>query len=68
MLSNLKTSFNGTFHALHFDKCLDRYLCAFRFRFIRRFDLGAVTERVLHAACLWTAQPEHLLRFAEPAT
>jgi hypothetical protein len=27
--SNLKTSFNGTFHALRFDKYSDRYLAAF---------------------------------------
>ena len=68
VLSNLKTSFNGTFHALRFDKYSDRYLGAFSYRFNRRFDLAAMTERVLHAACLCKAQPEHLLRRAELAT
>ena len=68
VLSNLKTSFNGTFHALRFDKYSDRYLGAFSDRFNRRFNLAAMTERVWHAACLCTAQPEHLLRRAELAT
>lgn len=62
VLSNLKTSFSGTFHALRFDKYADRYLGAFSYRFNRRFDLAAMTERVLHAVCQITARPERLLR------
>jgi len=42
VLSNLKTSFSGTFHALRFDKYADRYLGAFSYRFNRRFDLAAI--------------------------
>ncbi|MFT5340196.1 MAG: transposase-like protein [Cyanobium sp.] len=67
VLSNLKTSFSGTFHALRFDKYADRYLGAFSYRFNRRFDLAAMTERVLHAVCQITARPERLLRRAEVA-
>jgi transposase-like protein len=67
VLSNVKTSFSGTFHALRFDKYADRYLGAFSYRFNRRFDLAAMTERVLHAACQSTARPERLLRHAELA-
>jgi hypothetical protein len=65
VLSNLKTSFSGTFHALRFDKYADRYLGAFSYRFNRGFDLAAMTERVLHAVCQITARPERLLRRAE---
>ena len=45
VLSNLKTSSSGTFHALRFDKYPDRYLGAFNYRFNRRFNLGEMTER-----------------------
>jgi hypothetical protein len=64
VLSNLESSFSGTFHALRFDKYPDRYLGAFSYRFNRRFDLAAMTERVLHALCQCTARPQHLLRHA----
>ena len=65
VLSNLKRSFGGTFHALRFDKYADRYLGAFSYRFNRRFDLAAMTERVLHAVCQITALQERLPRRAE---
>ena len=65
MLGNVKTTFNGTFHAQRFDKYADRYLGAFSDRFNRRFDLAAMTERVLHAVCQINARPERLLRRAE---
>jgi hypothetical protein len=65
VLSNLKTSFSGTLHHLRFDKYDDRYLSAFSYRFNRRFDLAAITKRVLHAACQITARPEGLLRRSE---
>ncbi len=68
VLSNLKTSFSGTFHAFRFDKNANRYLGAFNYRFNRRFNLAAMTERVVHAICSCTARPEHLLRSAEVAT
>jgi len=68
VLSNLKTSFSGTFHAFRFDKYANRYLGAFNYRFNRRFNLAAMTERVAHAICCCTARPEHQLRSAEFAT
>jgi transposase-like protein len=68
VISNLKTSFSGTFHALRFDKYADRYLGAFSFRFNHRFKLEEMTDQVLQAVCLCTARPEHLLRSAELAT
>jgi transposase-like protein len=68
VLSNLKTSFSGTFHVLRFDKYADRYLGAFNYRFNRRFKLAEMTERVIHAICSCTARPEWLLRRAELAT
>lgn len=68
VLSNLKTSFSGTFHALKSDKYADHYLGAFNYRFNRRFNLVEMTERVVHAICSCNARPEHLLRSAEFAT
>ena len=68
LLSNLKTSINGTFHGLRFDKYSDRYLGTFSYRINRRFDLAAMTERGLDAACPDTAQPEHPLRRAKLGT
>jgi hypothetical protein len=41
VISNLKTSFSGMFHALKFDKYADRYLGAFCYRFNRRFRMNA---------------------------
>jgi hypothetical protein len=68
VISNLKTSFSGTFHALHFEKYADRYLGAFCYRFNRRFNLVEMTTRILCATCNCTARPERLLRSAELAT
>jgi hypothetical protein len=64
VLSNLKTSFSGTFHSLKFDKYADRYPRAFNYR----FNLAEMTERVVHAICGCGARPERILRSAEPAT
>jgi transposase-like protein len=68
VISNLKTSFSGTFHALRFEKYADRYLGAFCYRFNRRFNLEKMTERLAYAICTCTARPERLLRDAELAT
>jgi len=46
VISNLKTSFSGTFHALKFEKYADRYLDAFCYRFNRRFYLEEMTGRI----------------------
>ena len=68
VISNLKTSFSGTFHALNFDKYADRYPGAFCYRFNRRFNLEEMTGRILKATCNCTARPERLLRGAELGT
>jgi len=62
VLSNLKTSFSGSFPCLRFEKYADRYLGAFSYRFNRRFNLAAMTERVVHAICSCQARPERLLK------
>jgi hypothetical protein len=67
VISNLKTSFSGTFHALDFEKSADRYLGAFCYRFNRRFNLEEMTAGILRAACNCTARSERLLRSAELA-
>jgi hypothetical protein len=68
VISNLKTSFSGTFHALDFEKYADRYLEALCYRFNRRFNLEEMTAGILRAACNCTARLERLLRSAELAT
>ena len=65
VLSHLKSSLGGTCHAFNVDKDGKRYLGAFCFRFNRRFKLGAMTERLLNAACCCRPQPEQVLRLAE---
>jgi hypothetical protein len=64
VISNLKTSFSGTFHALKFD----RYLGAFCYRFNRRFNLEEMTGGILQATCNCIARLERLLRAAELGT
>jgi hypothetical protein len=68
VISNLKTSLSGTFHALRFGKHANRYLSAFCYRFNRRFHLEQMTARILHATCRCTARPERFLWSTELAT
>ena len=67
LLGNLKTSFCGTLHAFNFDKYAQRYMggFCFRFRFIRRFSMAAMTERIANAVCCCTHCTERDLRLAE---
>jgi transposase-like protein len=65
VLGNLKTSFNGTFHAFNFDKYARRYLGGFCFRFNRRFAMAAMTERIANAVCCCKPVTEGSLRVAE---
>ena len=51
VIMNLKTSFIGTFHALHCEKYADRYLGAICYRFNRRFILEEMTGVILRAVC-----------------
>ena len=68
VISSLKTRFNGTYHALKFDKYAYLYLGAFCHRFNRCFNLEEMTGRNLRATCNCTARPEHLLRAVELGT
>jgi hypothetical protein len=68
VISNLKTSFSGTFRALRFENYADRYLGSFCYRFNRRFHLEEMTGRILRATYNCTARPERLLRSAEHVT
>ncbi|QPN67559.1 IS1595 family transposase [Synechococcus sp. CBW1006] len=65
LLGNLKTSFNGTFHAFNFDKYAKRYLGGFCFRFNRRFAMAEMTERIANAVCCCMPCTERDLRLAE---
>ena len=68
VISRLKTSLSGTFHALLFRKYANRDLAAFCYRFNRRFHLEQMTAKILQATCRCTARPERILRNAELAT
>ena len=61
VLGNLKTSFNGRFHVLRFDKYADLYLAAFSYRLNRRIVFVVMNERALHAVSQITARAERLL-------
>lgn len=62
VLSNLRTSLNGTFHAFKFEKYGNRYVCGLCFRFNRRFNLAQMTKCLLNAASCCGARRERLLR------
>ena len=52
ILGNLKTSLHGAYHSLGWSKHADTYLAAFAYRFNRRFDLRALTARlIVDVAC-----------------
>jgi hypothetical protein len=65
ILSNLKTSFAGTYHAFDFEKYAGRYLGAIQYCFNRRFDLHSILPRLISAAVRIGARPEPWLRLAE---
>jgi transposase-like protein len=47
VLGNLKTTLAGTFHSMKFHKYAQHYLCAFAYRFNRRFDLRGLVARLV---------------------
>lgn len=51
LLSNLKTSFSGNFHAFNFDKYARRLLGGFCFLFNRSFAMATMTEQIANAMC-----------------
>lgn len=65
LLSNLKTSLSGTYHAFDFAKYGQRYLAEVQYRFNRRFDLAGILARLTRAAALTAAHPERIIRAAE---
>jgi hypothetical protein len=72
LLSNLKASLSGTFHAFNYRyaslrlrQVPKRYLGGFCFRFNRRFERAAMTERIAHAVCCCRPWPEGPLRVVE---
>lgn len=67
ILGNLKTSLGGAYHALDFAKYGSRYLGAFVYRFNRRFQLEAITTRLIVAAATIGPRPATWIRQAEAA-
>jgi hypothetical protein len=65
ILGNLKTSFDGTYHAFDFEKYGYRYLAEIQYRFNRRFDLNSILPRLITAAVRIGKRPESWLRMAE---
>jgi hypothetical protein len=66
LLSNLKTSFSGTFHVFDFNNYSKCYLSGFCFCFCRRFKMSEMTERIANATCFCKPCPERALNVAEP--
>lgn len=65
VLSNLKTSLSGCYHAFDFQKYAGRYLAAFCYRFNRRFDLRTLHQRLLIAAVTAAPCPLRVIRLAD---
>ena len=65
VLSNLKTSLSGAYHAFAFSKYAFRYPAAFAYRFNRRFDLATLPQRLLIAVIHCRPRPERQLQLAE---
>ena len=65
VLSNIKTSIEGTYHAFDFSKYSKRYLAEVQYRFNRRFDLVSILRRLLFAAVRTGSRPEWWLRATE---
>lgn len=64
VLSNVKRSLDGTYHAVKQHKYARRYLAEAAYRFNRRFRLRDFVPRLLHAMILCGACAEPLLRHA----
>ncbi|SCZ84233.1 transposase [Nitrosomonas mobilis] len=65
ILSKLKTSLVGAYHAFVFTKYGTRYLGAFVYRLYRRFHLEALPLRLFVAAATIGSRPARWLRQAE---
>ncbi|WP_299021198.1 IS1595 family transposase [uncultured Photobacterium sp.] len=64
MISNVKNSMHGTYHAIG-KKHLPRYLGEFCFKFNRRFNLETLLEQLVFASIQAAPMPQRLLKLAE---
>jgi len=62
VLSNVKTSLAGTFHAFDFAKYAKRYLAEIQYRFNRRFDLRSILSKLIFSAAHNGKRTEDWLR------
>lgn len=65
VLGNLKTALGGTYHAFDFAKYGHRYLGQVQYLFNRRYDMKAILQRLLRAACLTDPHSRVVIRTAE---
>ena len=68
VLDDLKTSLSGAYQAYDFAEYGTRYLCAFVYRFNRRFHLETTPFRLLVAATTIGPRPACWLRQAEESS
>ncbi len=66
VLSNVKRSLDGTYHAFKFSVYIHRYLAEAQWRFNRRFDLKILVPRLLVALARCQPWPEWRLRAVTP--
>ena len=64
MISNVKNSMHGTYHAIN-QKHLPRYLAEFCFKFNRRFNLEKMIEQLIYSSIQTAPMPQRLLKLAE---
>ena len=65
VLGSVKTGLSGAYHAFGFGKYAERDLAVITYRFYRRFDLHALTNRLLAAAGRCGPRPERWIRMAD---
>jgi hypothetical protein len=68
VISNLKTSFSGTFHALRFEKYADRHLRGLLLSLQSTLQLERDDKEILRATYKYTASLERRQRSAELST
>ena len=67
VLSNVKRSLDGTYHAFKFSAYIHHYLAEAQWRFNRRFDLKILVPRLLVALARCQPWPERRLRAVPPS-
>lgn len=66
VLGNIKSALTGTYRAIR-EKHAPRYLAEFEYRHNRRYDLGAMIERLAYVAIGTSPMPYVLLKLADPS-